>query len=112
MPKTNNVYQHGGELRTVNVNVNHHADTLEVELWYPPMQKGPTSAGRVRYVELDQVNVRASDGVRMHYDYERDGWVVEQPKRLSFDMGELQDPQWTEVAFVQSWAINEDKDRG
>jgi hypothetical protein len=42
-------------------------------------------------------DVRASDGFRFTYDFERDGWSITQ----SDEEGE-----WEETHFVQSWAKN------
>ena len=63
------------------------------------------------WLSIDLSHTRASDGIRIKYDSERDGWVIEQPKRLSwFADEEDQSCHWTEVAFVESWAINEDRE--
>jgi hypothetical protein len=77
-------------------------DTLLAELWYP------RSDGEPQYVEIDLVDVRASDGIRVSYDFERDGWVIEQRSQFGNDetTGKILDPNWTEVAFVQSWALD------
>lgn len=84
-----------------NVHITRRGDTLCVENTYPNI----TKVG-VKYFEIDQESVRASDGIRLHYDYDRDGWVIEQPTKLIWlanddpcDMG------WKEVAFIQSWAL-------
>ncbi len=70
-------------------------DALVVDLWYPQQD------GQPKYIDLGLVDVRASDGIRISYDFERDGWVIEQPRK----QGQLEeyDPQWKEVSFVQSW---------
>ncbi len=57
--------------------------------------------------------MRASDGIRVHYDYNRDGFVVEQPRdhyvKLS-DKSYDTVTDWIEVGFFQSWAINDPND--
>jgi len=93
-----------------DLHVVRRGDDLEVALWYPPMKASdpalPHSNGRA--IQIDLVHVRASDGIRVFYDFDRDGWVIQQPKRLCWEADENPDPQWTEVAFAQSWALSED----
>lgn len=84
-----------------NFHVDKRGPTLAVTLTYPNIA-GPDAC---RYVEVDQESVRASDGVRLSYDYERDGWIVEQASRFEWDADDaVMDPDWQEVAFIQSWA--------
>ncbi len=87
-------------------------DTLQVTLTYPPRSNHENKNNQVRYVEFDQESVRASDGIRIYYDYDRDGYVIEQPKtRLlptkrkgSYDSR----TKWIEVGFFQSWRFEFD----
>lgn len=84
-------------------------DTLNVILSYPPWEEGADE--RVRYIEVDQESVRASDGIRLHYDFHRDGWVVCQPtwKLVQVDDTKLDSVHiWTEVGFFQSWALDQE----
>lgn len=70
-----------------------------VELEYP---RNPGSASHL-VVEL--VDVRAADEIRISYDFERDGWVIEQASKFRWESGDnVCDPDWQEVAFVQAWA--------
>lgn len=93
-----------------NFHINVRGDELHVELTYPPRGSAnePEKAEQIRYVVVDQESVRASDGVRLWYDYERDGFVIEQASRFSWDSEEEANApnaeDWQEVAFVQSWA--------
>ena len=49
-------------------------------------------------------DVRASDGIMVSYDFDRDGWVIKQASRFRFSIDDtVCDPDWQEVAFVQSW---------
>ncbi len=96
-----------------NFHVAKHKDELHVELTYPPRADEDNSHGQCRYVIVDQEAVRASDGVRLHYDYNRDGFVIEQPKHRpvklkdnSYDMV----TDWIEVGFFKSWKFNESDD--
>lgn len=87
-----------------NFHVDKRGDTLAVTLTYPNL--GVPS--QCRYVHVDQESVRASDGVRLSYDYQRDGWIVEQASRFEWDADDaVMDPDWREVAFIKSWAREE-----
>ena len=73
-------------------------DAIVVTLAYPRIEP-------VRAVEIDLSDVRASDGIRVTYDFDRDGWVIWQASIFEWEAGdEEQDPDWQEVAFVRSWA--------
>jgi hypothetical protein len=64
----------------------------------------PREPGAVTHVVLDLVDVRAADPIRLSYDFERDGWVVEQAAVFAWDGDDaVCDPQWAEVAFVKAW---------
>jgi hypothetical protein len=81
-------------------------DTLYASLHYPRSRP-------VRYVQLSLFDVWASDGFRTHYDFDRDGWVIEQASRWAWEDGdEVCDPDWQEVAFIKSWARDPRKDEG
>jgi hypothetical protein len=87
-----------------NFHILRDKDTLSVVLTYPPYTDGE-NVGQVRHIFVDQESVRASDGIRMHYDYQRDGWVIEQAAKFAWDIDDnVCDPEWAEVAFIQSWA--------
>jgi hypothetical protein len=74
-------------------------DTIRADLWYPHTEP-------VKHVEIGLVDVRASDGIRVTYDFERDGWVICQPTKLCWACDdENPDMGWKEVAFVKSWAL-------
>ena len=49
------------------------------------------------------MDVRASDDIRVSYDFERDGWKIEQASRFSFEISEPFNEDWQEVAFIQAW---------
>lgn len=83
-----------------NFHVTKSGAELRVELTYPPYTDGENTRGQCRYVYVNQESVRASDGIRMFYDFERDGWVIQQPK---YD-DESGEEDWAEAAFVRSWA--------
>jgi hypothetical protein len=64
-------------------------------------------------LEIDLCDVRASDGIRITYDFDRDGWVMWQPKGVEMMhcdacdvhlMNSKGEEEWVEVAFAKSWA--------
>jgi hypothetical protein len=71
----------------------------EHEGWYP------RTAGEPKVIEVGLVDTRAADGLRIEYDFTRDGWVIKQASRFKWpDDDEVQDPDWQEVAFIKAWA--------
>lgn len=83
-----------------------HGDEAHITVMYP---NNPDSL--IKHLVINQCSVRASDGVRLHYDYDRDGFVIEQASKWEWDeKDEVCDPDWQEVAFVQSWARESDTD--
>ena len=74
-------------------------DTVYIELTYPNLD-----SKKVKYVQFDQESVRASDGIRLSYDYERDGYIIEQQSIFEWDIDdEVCDPDWKEVSFIKAW---------
>lgn len=83
-----------------NFHVTRRGHTLGVRLTYPNITKAGCT-----YIDVNQESVRASDGVRLHYDYERDGFVIEQASIFNWESDDpVCDPDWQEVAFIRSWA--------
>ncbi len=73
--------------------------TVHLDLWYP------RSEANVNNVILGLIDFRATDEIRISYDFERDGWKIEQQSTFSWASDdEVCDPDWQEVAFVKSWA--------
>lgn len=90
-----------------NYHLNRKDNVLEVILTYPPYDKEKDTT-KISYVEVALEHVRAGDGLRMYYDFARDGFVIEQPtteyiktSATSYESIEI----WTEVGFFQSWAL-------
>lgn len=87
-----------------NIRVQVRNAEVEATLTYPDL-------GRLKYVLINQESVRASDGLRLHYDYTRDGFVIEQASRFGWDISDtVCDPDWQEVAFIKAWAREETDD--
>lgn len=76
-----------------------NGNTIEVRLEYPRIE------GRAKFVEVQLEDVRAADSIRISYDFDRDGHVIEQASRFEWPAeDEVCDPNWQEVAFVRAWA--------
>lgn len=61
-----------------------------------------------RPVEMLRVclcDVRASEPIQIGYDFDRDGWVIQEQTSLSTETGE---ETWKEVCFIESKDWNED----
>lgn len=55
-------------------------------------------------------HTRAADDIRIKYDSDRDGWVIEQASVFEWEAGDKScDQDWKEVAFVQAWAREKKK---
>lgn len=76
-------------------------DTAGVEVLYP-------RSNGLRFVEVGLCDVRAADSLRISYDFDRDGWVVEQAKYFTWDEHDADPPDhgWTEVAFCPAWQMD------
>lgn len=87
--------------------INEYGNTLQVDLCYSNVEPKK----KIQYVGVGILHVRASDGIRISYDYERDGYVVEQPTQLTWASDdEICDPKYKEVAFIESWALSEEQE--
>lgn len=86
--------------------------TLSVDLWYPPRRnEPPTDPNEPFRVEVGLSDVRAADSIRIHYDFDRDGYVVEQASRFTWATADDNDADWQEVAFIQAWARAETEEQ-
>jgi hypothetical protein len=63
--------------------------------------------GEIKYIEVGLEHVRAADSIRISYDFDRDGYRIEQ-SRLTEDDQMMDD--WQEVAFIPAWGLDERKD--
>src|SRR4051812_44429429 len=89
-----------------NVHIDRFGNTLSVCPTYPQIN----DLG-IKFIEINQESVRASDGIRLTYDYARDGWSIQQPTILVWRSDDkVCDEGWKEVAFVQSWALSKEQE--
>ncbi len=78
-------------------------DTAHIDIWYPRVE------GRPSFLEVGLMDVRAADSIRVSYDFDRDGWKIEQASKFRWHIGdEVCDRDWQEVDFVQDWARETD----
>jgi hypothetical protein len=76
-----------------------------VELSYPRLD-----TSHIKGIDIELTDVRAADGIRVSYDFERDGWVIKQASVFDWPIDEgVFDQDWQEVAFVQAWARKADE---
>jgi hypothetical protein len=71
-----------------------YGSELHVDLLYP------RSRG-LDHIVVGLTDVRSADSIRISYDFERDGWKIEQASMFSRS---TDDKDWQEVVFVQAWA--------
>lgn len=84
-------------------------DCIEVDVWYPRTENSPC-----REVRVGLMDVRAADDIRIHYDFDRDGWVIRQERVVEIEGGGAilsKDPEeWVEAAFLPAWQFEEASD--
>jgi hypothetical protein len=80
-------------------------NTIAIDLWYPRV------GTNAKHIEVGLCDVRAADSIRIHYDFARDGYVIEQASAFSWEIDdEVRDPDWKEAAFIKAWARRTDED--
>lgn len=73
-------------------------DTACLDIWYPDQRE-------VKFIEVGLMAVRATDSIRISYNFERNGWIIEQASRFGWNCDDdICDRDWQEVSFVGSWA--------
>lgn len=73
--------------------------TVFVSLCYPRIDENAHT------VEIGLDDVRAADSIRVLYDFDRDGWVIQQASKFSWAVGDDEmDQDFQEVAFIKAWA--------
>lgn len=62
------------------------------------------------YLCVDLTDIRAAKAIRIHYDFDRDGWSIETQRTVG-KMGDLLEIlEYAEVAFVPAWALHEEEE--
>ncbi len=89
---------HESDYDKKNYHITRFDETLIVDLTYPNIE-----GDRVRFVEFDQESVRASGGIRAHFDYDRDGYVISQRGHIDRDGWVEEVETWTEVGFFPAF---------
>jgi hypothetical protein len=86
------------EYKNVDLRIEEDKNVLQTELKYPYNKEIDT-------IQIGISDIRAADDVRVRYDFERDGWVMEQPRQYYipeegfYELG----VEWIESAFCPSW---------
>jgi hypothetical protein len=77
--------------------------TMTIEFNYPRVDTN------INELRIGLSDVRASDGIKVHYDFERDGYVIMQPYIIEEQKDTYIDcvEHWQEVGFYQSWALED-----
>lgn len=100
---------HTSDYNLNNFHIIRYGNVLDVTVTYPPESCLEFDTRKVTYVMIDQEAVRASGGIRVHFDYARNGFVIEQ--QTNWHGSEVredgtvdeQDPQFVEAAFVHAF---------
>jgi hypothetical protein len=78
-------------------------EAVSIDLWYPRQPEN-----KVKYIEIGLIDVRATDGIRISFDFDRNGWMIEQPTKSTWDADDtICDQCWVEVAFCGAFAKSE-----
>jgi hypothetical protein len=90
------------DAQTILDESNVYGSEMHIDLWYPTHRS-------VKSFVVGLIDVRAADQIRISYDFERDGWKIEQASKFSWEVDDkVCDPDWQEVAFVEAWARKAD----
>ena len=81
-----------------------YGDELHVGLWYP--DNPDTEISKIVIALMD---VRAADDIRISYDKDRDGWLIEQATVFEWPIDDkVGDAGWTETAFAPAWPFEKE----
>ena len=76
-------------------------DEFHIDLCWPRIE------GNIKAFIIQLMDVRAADSIRVSYDFERDGWRIDQASIFEWDSSdEVCDPGWREVAFIKAWGLD------
>lgn len=83
-----------------HVDLTRRGRILVVDIEYPRNDEH-----RINTIEIGICDVRAADNIRITYDFDRDGWSIQQASTFEWNIDDsVCDQDWQEVAFVQAWA--------
>jgi hypothetical protein len=99
MPKISAVRE--VEVDNVRLHVPEGETCATVDIQYP-------RSGPVTTVEIGIECLRAADSIRVFFDFDRNGYVIQQGSGWH---GPYDGINWQEVAFIGAWAL-EPEDRG
>jgi hypothetical protein len=92
------------EIRGTKNNVPEHA---RIDWLYPEIY----DRDKQSTLRIGMCHTRAADDIRIKYDSERDGWVIEQSSTFAWDCEDpVMDEDWQEAAFVQAWAREKEQE--
>ena len=78
----------------------------QIEWMYPEIY----DRGKQSTLEIGMCHTRATDSIRIKYDSDRDGWIIEQASTFEWDSNDKKcDPDWQEVSFIQAWGREKPK---
>ena len=83
----------GGEME-IKDRARIYKDKIEVDLFYPTIDI-------IQAIEIDLIDVRAADPIRIEYDFDRNGWVIKQT--IGQENGQ---DVWEKVAFITAQSVN------
>ena len=86
----------------VGVRKDKNGGVATIDLWYSGLP------GNVHTLDIGLMDVRASDAIRVTYDFDRDGYVIMQCRLFLERIGDHsyeEKEDWIEVGFFQSWAL-------
>lgn len=86
------------KLERLDLTLIENEEIAHLELMYPNCE------GNIKGIQIGLCDVRAADDIRITYDFDRDGWKIEQASIFIFENeDEEQDEDWQEVAFIKAW---------
>ena len=75
------------------------ADTIHLDIWHP---REPGCPNRVELGLVDEEH--AADSIMVRFDFERDGWSIQQASQFPGPVDGTHGREWAEVAFVKAWS--------
>jgi hypothetical protein len=73
---------------------------LYIEWFYPEIYDKQNQST----IEIDMTHTRSANSIRIKFDSERNGWVIDQATKLEWEPEDtIQDPCYKEVAFIKAW---------